>query len=190
MGKNKKLSTLIKCLNEKLPILQNLTQRRLDVYKSPWCIACKEEKMENQDHLAICKVYEESWIEIEDMSMDMAWSKKKLETRSNIMKGLVQEKAVEVLRKVVIQWEKESGISTRIKRRKRLVRLSLNSSKKDTILRGDSVRIKKSQLQNDRCKRKNKEKEEDSLEIKRAWLSSIENLIENRSKPFSYGILG
>ncbi|CAG8809254.1 12433_t:CDS:2, partial [Gigaspora rosea] len=83
---------------------------------------CKEEKVENQDHLAICKVYEESLIEIEDMSMDMAWSslpndaqmntnkrqlkeifwgtrrEKKLETRSNIMKGLVQEKAVEVLR--------------------------------------------------------------------------------------------
>ncbi|RIB03364.1 hypothetical protein C2G38_2225298 [Gigaspora rosea] len=91
---------------------------------------------------------------------------------------------------IVIQWEKEAGISMRIKRRKRLVRLSLNSSKKDTILRGDSVRIKKSQLQNDRSKEKKKKKEEDSLEIKRAWLSSIEKLIENRSKPFSYGILG
>ncbi|CAG8769389.1 18778_t:CDS:2, partial [Gigaspora rosea] len=68
------------------------------MYTKVHVIACKEEKEENQDHLASCKIYEENWNKIEDPLIDKAWSKKKLKTRSNIMKCLVQEKVVEVLR--------------------------------------------------------------------------------------------
>ncbi|RIB26691.1 hypothetical protein C2G38_2162749 [Gigaspora rosea] len=37
-------------------------------------LTCKEEKEENQDHLASCKIYEENWNKIEDPLIDKAWS--------------------------------------------------------------------------------------------------------------------
>ena len=58
MKKNRKLATLIKCINEKLPVLKTLVQRRPDLYKNAICILCNKDYEEDQDHLATCKEYE------------------------------------------------------------------------------------------------------------------------------------
>jgi len=116
MKRNRKLATLIKCVNEKLPVLKTLTQRRPDLYKSAICILCNKDHEEDQDHLATCSEHEKGWESTENMSIDLAWTvlaeetqrktskeelkkllwgtlkKEKLASRSKIIKGLTQEK--------------------------------------------------------------------------------------------------
>lgn len=121
MKKNQKIATLIKCLNEKLPVLKTLAQRRPDIYKSPNCILCNKGSEEDQNHLAICEKHEQEWRNAEDTAINLAWPllqeetqrntskdqlkklfwgisiEEKIESRSKIIKGLIQEKAKKML---------------------------------------------------------------------------------------------
>jgi hypothetical protein len=72
LKKNKQIGTLIKCINEKLPVAKKLAQRRPDLYMNAYCILCKEDTEEDQDHLAICKYYENIWKNIENTVINLA----------------------------------------------------------------------------------------------------------------------
>jgi hypothetical protein len=116
LKRNSEAAMLIKCLNEKLPVLKTLVQRRPDIYESPFCVVCNEETEEDQEHLACCKGHEKSWRETENTMINLAWialseetrkktsktdiknciwgisKKENIESRMKIIKGLLQEK--------------------------------------------------------------------------------------------------
>ena len=119
--KNREIATLIKCVNEKLPVLKALAKRRPDIYKSSYCILCNEDKEEDQDHLTICKGHEKGWTDTENSAINLAWTvlseetrkkttkleltkilwgestEEKAECRSKSIKELIQEKAKTML---------------------------------------------------------------------------------------------
>ncbi|CAG8855617.1 26134_t:CDS:2, partial [Gigaspora margarita] len=61
MAKNRKLATLIKCMNGKLPLMKTLARRCPDLYDNPYCICCKSEQEEDQLHLAKCEKRKADW---------------------------------------------------------------------------------------------------------------------------------
>jgi hypothetical protein len=91
MLKNKKLCILVKCLQEKLPVLELLVKRRPDLYESSTCIQCKEDKEENQNHLAICKAYERIWTNNEVLATSAAWLSLTSETRMKVAKDQLRD---------------------------------------------------------------------------------------------------
>jgi hypothetical protein len=124
--RSKRLSTLFKCIQEKMPILKELVLRRPDLYTDAKCIVCKEGKEEDQDHLATCSFYKNYWIKAETLAITIAWStlseeKKKsitqihlkeaiwgqteeesAEVRKKLIKGLLHEELVERVQNIVI----------------------------------------------------------------------------------------
>ena len=126
MKKNREIATLIKCANEKLPVLKTLALRRPNLYKSSKCIICKEDIDEDQDHLATCKCYKEDWKATEAAAINLAWTtlseetrtrtskeeieriwwgtseEEKITSRITTIKGLVQEKAKELLQDILL----------------------------------------------------------------------------------------
>ncbi|CAG8817052.1 9171_t:CDS:2, partial [Gigaspora rosea] len=72
---NKRLATQIKCLANKLPVLNELKKHRPLLYTSNECICCKVKVTEMQDHLADCTYYEWSWINITKIAARVTWSK-------------------------------------------------------------------------------------------------------------------
>ena len=107
MKRNRKLATLIKCVNEKLPVLKTLTQRRPDLYKNANCILCNKDHEEDQDHLAICSEHEKGWKDTENMSIDLAWTVLTEETQRNSSK--------EDLKKLLWETSKEEKSASRSK---------------------------------------------------------------------------
>ena len=121
MKKNREIATLIKCVNEKLPVLKSLAKRRPDLYKNSHCILCNEDKEEDQEHLTTCKGHEKGWTVTENSAINLAWTvlseetrkrtskveltkilwgeslEEKSECRSRSIKGLIQEKAKTML---------------------------------------------------------------------------------------------
>ncbi|CAG8832264.1 12394_t:CDS:1, partial [Gigaspora margarita] len=89
---------------------------RPDLYDNPYCICCKSEQEEDQLHLAKCKKRKADWDIVESNSISITWSilsnestvrlnkkelrkilwdvtdKEKIACRTEITKGLIQEK--------------------------------------------------------------------------------------------------
>jgi ribonuclease HI len=91
MLKNKRLCILVKCLQEKLPVLGLLAKRRPDLYESSLCTQCKENKEENQNHLASCRAYEKSWINTEVLASSAAWLSLTPDTRSKVTRNQLRD---------------------------------------------------------------------------------------------------
>src|SRR5260363_321102 len=65
LAKSKKISTIIKCIYNKLPVLAILNKRKPELYERAWCITCDSQIVETQAHLTNCRGYEAKWQEIE-----------------------------------------------------------------------------------------------------------------------------
>ncbi|CAG8612517.1 7996_t:CDS:2, partial [Gigaspora rosea] len=65
----------IKCLANKLPVLDKLKKRKPSLYTSNEYICCKVKVTKTQDHLADCNYYEWSWINITKVAARVTWSK-------------------------------------------------------------------------------------------------------------------
>jgi ribonuclease HI len=73
--KSKRLSTLIKCIQNKLPTLDELQKRRPDLYKSSNCILCQESVIETLQHLASCTRLNTIWVEAEKLATETLQAK-------------------------------------------------------------------------------------------------------------------
>ena len=56
----------IKCLTNSFLTLCELKKWKPNLYKSDYCILCKEETLEDLEHLMKCTVLQDSWEEIEE----------------------------------------------------------------------------------------------------------------------------
>ena len=52
--------------------LKELAVRHPDLYIESNCIVCKEEKEEDQDHLAVCPSYERFWLKAKSLVITTA----------------------------------------------------------------------------------------------------------------------
>src|SRR5260364_331340 len=77
-------SALIKCIMEKLPILEELNKRRPDIYTMTECQVCLDKVKETQLHLASCKGQTSLWKRIQKVTIATAW------------KGLEEEERLQV----------------------------------------------------------------------------------------------
>jgi hypothetical protein len=142
MKKNREIATLIKCVNEKLPVLKTLAKRCPNIYKVPYCVLCNEDQEEDQEHLAICKGHENGWVITENLAINLAWTalseetqkktsklelmkilwgnsiEEKKECRSKSIKGLVQEET-----KITIQ-----NLTQTLKEAKEFITIWINAA--------------------------------------------------------------
>ncbi|CAG8671853.1 18136_t:CDS:2 [Gigaspora rosea] len=129
----KRLATQIKCLANKLPVLDELKKRRPLLYTSNECICCKVKVTETQDHLADCTYYEWSWINITKVAARVTWSKLSstdqfllpLVSYFQLVVGSHKQEIIELRQSYIKEqcrliglWEKEEGITIKEKRRK------------------------------------------------------------------------
>ena len=66
LSKSKKLCTIIKSLQGKLPVLKIMVSRFPDLYPDAKCKLCNSGEEESQEHLAYCSIYESRWKLIEE----------------------------------------------------------------------------------------------------------------------------
>src|SRR5260363_184127 len=74
LAKSKKISTIIKCIHNKLPVLAVLNKRKPELYERAWCITCDSQIVETQAHLTNCRGYEAKWQEIEAQVSQILWN--------------------------------------------------------------------------------------------------------------------
>ena len=85
-----------KCLNELLPTLNILNQRRPDLYLDDICIACHKEK-EDIGHLARCDIYEVLWNKIEKKAAELAIEKQQAAEKISKRKSIPLRSRTETL---------------------------------------------------------------------------------------------
>ncbi|CAG8669725.1 4645_t:CDS:2, partial [Gigaspora rosea] len=107
---SKQLATQIKCLANKLPVLDELKKRKPTLYTSNECICCKVKATKTQDYLADCNYYEWSWINITKVAARVTWSK--LSSTDQFLLPL-KERC-----RLIRLWEKEEGITIKEQRSK------------------------------------------------------------------------
>ncbi|CAG8839637.1 29893_t:CDS:2, partial [Gigaspora margarita] len=134
----------IKCINDNLPVLTVLKERKPNLYKDDRCLACGNEK-ETTRHLVECGSYKSLWNNIEESGSTLAWKRlgtakcknlckenvkkaiigssleERYSRREDYLRGLVPEKAfldLQNLCKMVVKWKQESGITFKSKREK------------------------------------------------------------------------
>ncbi|CAG8754174.1 8773_t:CDS:2, partial [Gigaspora rosea] len=141
---SKQLATQIKCLANKLPVLDELKKCKLSLYTSNEYICCKVKATEMQDHLADYNYYEWSWINITKVAARVTWSKLSstdqfllpLVSYYQLVVGSHMQEIIELRRsymrvwngfyesiwkewcRLIGLWEKEEGISIKEKRNK------------------------------------------------------------------------
>ena len=79
-----KRSAFIKCIIDKLLILEELNRRRPDIYTTTECQLCQDKVKETQAHLASCKGQKSLWKRIQKVTIAAAWKGLKEEEKTRI----------------------------------------------------------------------------------------------------------
>ncbi|CAG8854204.1 36403_t:CDS:1, partial [Gigaspora margarita] len=90
---HREIAFRIKCINDNLPVLIVLKERKPNLYKDDRCLACGNEK-ETTRHLVECGSYKSLWNSIEESGSTLAWkrlgtAKCKNLCKENIKKAII-----------------------------------------------------------------------------------------------------
>ena len=78
-------SAFIKCIIDKLLILEELNRRRPDIYITTECQVCQDKVKETQAHLASCKGQKSLQKKIQKVTIATAWKELREEEKARIL---------------------------------------------------------------------------------------------------------
>src|SRR5260364_393920 len=91
MDKSKKLCTLWKCLQGKLPVLAEMGSRFSTLYLNTYCKLCNSEKVKTQDHLVRCTALSNKWNLLEETILTILLEKIKSKGINRISKSQLED---------------------------------------------------------------------------------------------------